>query len=286
MEQGEYSGRLTGAASVELAVTISAESADLEGSNRGMGNGDSVAFQVSGRLLARAFLTLTLTVSGMDTVAACHFNTPSPNSAPNSSSSCAAGMQSYDGLCMSNASISYIECTKDRGFDLSSEVSGGLSGTFRTIVGASVNAAVIKSKREDTPVALQIVKACLTLAEQPTQTTADRQAVQQYTDQVNQTIDQWQQGLVRQTPHITLSKSAAAAGETVTVTGESFWPNETIDIRVHATLVTQVPADGHGDFTVTITVPASGLLVNFPTVIGASGESSAQSADSPFTRTG
>jgi hypothetical protein len=78
-----------------------------------------------------------------------------------------------------------------------------------------------------------------------------------------------------------LSNSSASTGEQVTVEGSNFWPNETVDIHVHATLVDQVEADEHGSFSRVITVP-SGLPAGFDTQITASGEASAKTARAAF----
>lgn len=224
----------------------------------------------------RLFLTLTLTVSGVGIVAACNSNPPN----------CAGDMQAYNGNCLTTAATTYLECTKGRGFDISSQIGGAVGGTFRAVAGISLNLAAKKTQREDTPVALQIVHDCLTIAQQTSQTAADRGTAQDYMQQANQAIQNWQQSQVAQTPHITLDKSSAAIGETVTVSGKSFWPNETIDIWVHATLVKQVQADNNGAFTTEITVPSSVPPPDFETTISATGETSAKSADAPFHSAG
>jgi hypothetical protein len=139
-----------------------------------------------------------------------------------------------------------------------------------------------KSQQEDTPVALQIVHDCLTIAEQASGSGSDRSVAQNYEQQVNQDIKKWQQQQIKETPHIALSKASAAIGETVDAHGISFWPNETVDIYVHATMVQQVQADDKGEFQVSITVPSDAPPPNFMTTIRASGESSAKSATATF----
>jgi hypothetical protein len=39
------------------------------------------------------------------------------------------------------------------------------------------------------------------------------------------------------------------------VQGRHFWPNETVDIYVHATVVKQLTVDERGRFTATIEIP-------------------------------
>jgi len=226
----------------------------------------------------RSFLALTLIVSGAGIVAACGSSTSQP--------SCTGDTQAYNGNCLTTAAITYIDCTKGQGFDVSSEIGGGIGGTFRAVVGASLNLAVKKTQQDHTAVALQIVHDCLVLAQQRPQAAADRAATQDYVQQTNQAIRDYQQSQVAETPHITLDKSSAAIGEAVTVSGTSFWPNETIDIWVHATLVKQVQADNNGAFTTEITVPASVPPPDFQTAISATGETSAKSAEAPFRSAG
>lgn len=231
-----------------------------------------------------SFLILTLTVSGVGIVAACS------SSSSSSPANCGGDMQAYDGYCLATAAVTYIECTKGLGFDISSQIGGAVGGTFRAVLGLSLNLASEKTEHEDTPVALQIVKNCLTVAQQTSQNATDSATVQDFLQQTNQAIQNWQQSwqqtLVKETPHITLDKSSAAIGETVTVSGKRFWPNETIDIRVSGILVKQVQADNNGAFSTEIIVPQDAPPPDFPTTIEASGETSAKSAEAPFETAG
>lgn len=70
-------------------------------------------------------------------------------------------------------------------------------------------------------------------------------------------------------------------GEQVTVEGSNFWPNEMVDIHVHATLVDQVESNQAGAFSAVITMPSS-VLPDVDTQISASGQSSAKTARAPF----
>ena len=54
---------------------------------------------------------------------------------------CTGNQKEYKGVCLGNVAITYIECTKGRGFDLTTELSGKLGGTFKVIADASVEAA-------------------------------------------------------------------------------------------------------------------------------------------------
>ena len=74
----------------------------------------------------------------------------------------------------------------------------------------------------------------------------------------------------------------ARVGGTVHVSGRNYYPNETIAVRLHATLITQVKADGEGAFSTTIVVPKNAPPPGFPTSVTASGETSAKSATVPF----
>ncbi|MCD5341580.1 hypothetical protein LR392_04975 [Arthrobacter sp. AK04] len=54
---------------------------------------------------------------------------------------CSGNKSDYNGKCPSNMAITYMECTKNRGFDLTTELSGKLGGTFKVIADASIEAA-------------------------------------------------------------------------------------------------------------------------------------------------
>ncbi|MFJ6357725.1 hypothetical protein [Pseudarthrobacter oxydans] len=172
--------------------------------------------------------------------------------------------------------ITYIECTKGRGFDLTTELSGKLGGTFKVIADASVEAAYKENKEENTVVGLQIVSDCLRIAESSADTAVDRSAAEesrQWADLIRQQV--------QQTAHIEIAPSQARAGASVVVSGTSFYPDETVAIYVHATLVTQIRVDGQGAFSVTITVPKN-ALPGFQTAVTVTGETSAKTAQAPF----
>lgn len=84
------------------------------------------------------------------------------------------------------------------------------------------------------------------------------------------------------TPTLTASANTARIGEHVTLRGAGFQPNETVEIRVHATLVKQVNADENGSFSTVITIPADAPPPGFSTAIIATGMSSARFAEVPF----
>lgn len=194
---------------------------------------------------------------------------------------CGAGMQAYKSACLSQASVTYLTCTENRGFDTSTEIGGGLGGSFKVIANASINAAYKKAQKEDSPVALQIVKDCMTLAKQ-SGSGAEQSEAQSYARRADEQLRQWEQQQVQQTPHITTSRSTAAPGDTVVVTGRSFVPNETVDIRVHVALVKQVQVDGSGSFSTKIVIPPDVPPPSMQTTITVTGESSSRSASAPF----
>jgi hypothetical protein len=165
----------------------------------------------------------------------------------------------------------------------SSEIGGGISGTFRVVAKASLNAAYKKSKQEDTPVALQIVKDCMEIAKTSSSASDREQRIAtNYQHRAERILQQWQQQQVEQTPTIALSSHSARIGEQVTVTGSNFWPNEMVDIVLHATIVAQVNADNKGAFSTVITVPSSAPPPDFDTVISATGQTSSRTAKAPF----
>lgn len=195
---------------------------------------------------------------------------------------CTGGLHAYKNRCLSNTAIEYLGCTEDRGFSSTKEIAGGLGGTFRVVANATLNVAYTKSKQEDTPVALQIVKDCMEIAKTSSSATDTEQTIAaSYEQQAEAYLQRWQHQQVEQTPRISLSSSSARIGEQVTVEGSNFWPNETVEIHVHATLVDQVEADGSGAFSDVITVPSS-APADFDTQITAAGETSAKSARAPF----
>jgi hypothetical protein len=179
--------------------------------------------------------------------------------------------------------IQYVGCTDGRGMSTTTEIGGGVGGTFKVVADASLKAAYKRTQQEDTPVALEIVKDCMEIARTSSAASDPEQSIAAaYQRQVDQSLQQWQQQQVNQTPMLTLSRNSARKGEQVTVTGSHFWPNEVVDIRVHATIVAQVKADEKGAFSAAITVPSSAPPPDFDTTIIASGETSARSAQAPF----
>jgi hypothetical protein len=191
---------------------------------------------------------------------------------------CAAGRQLYKNNCLRDTTVEYLRCTEDRGFDLTKQIGGGLGGTFKVVANATLNVAYTKSRNENTPVALQIVKDCMQIAKTSSSATATDQTV---AASFEQQADIYIRQLVKQTAKISLSTNSASIGDEVTVEGSNFWANETVDIHVHATLVDQVEADEAGAFSDVITVPSS-MLTDFDAVITASGETSAKSARAPL----
>lgn len=196
--------------------------------------------------------------------------------------SCAPDEREYNGRCLSVTAVTYMECTKGRGFNLDTEVGGKLGGTFKVVADASVEAAVRTSQTENQVVSLQIVSDCLRIAESSAASPAERSAA----EESRRAADNFIAEAVKQTAHIDITPSQAAEGKSVSVRGRNFYPGETVAIRVHATLVKQMEADGQGSFATTIVVPKNAPPPGFPTTISATGETSAKSAEAPFEVTG
>lgn len=164
----------------------------------------------------------------------------------------------------------------------SSEIGGGIAGTFRVVARVSLSAAYKKSKQENTPVALQIVKDCMEIAKMSSSASAREQRIAtNFQHRAEQILQQWQQQQVEQTPTIALSSNSARIGEQLTVTGSNYRPNEMVNIVLHAALVAQAKADEQGAFSEVITVPSSAPL-DFDTVISATGQTSSRTAKAPF----
>lgn len=195
----------------------------------------------------------------------------------NAGRTCTGNKSDYNGQCLSNMAITYMECTKNRGFDLTTELSGKLGGTFKVIADASVEAAHRAQQKENTVVALQIVANCLKIAETEADTAVDKSAAEESRNRADLIRQQ-----VEQTAHIEIAPAQARVGESVSVSGRNYYPNETIAVRLHATLITQVKADDEGAFSTTIAVPKNAPPPGFPTSVTASGETSAKSATAPF----
>jgi hypothetical protein len=196
---------------------------------------------------------------------------------------CSGNLQPYKGKCLTNTAIVYVECTEGRGISPTTEIGGAVAGTFRVVANASLKLAYKRSEKEDTPVALQVVHDCLKIAEQASDVPAEQGVARGYERQVDAQIAQWQAKQVQQTPHISLSRNSAAVGERISVEGRHFWPNETVDIYVHATLVKQLAVDGRGHFRTTIEVPSGAPPMS--TTVSVTGETSSASAQAPFSAT-
>jgi hypothetical protein len=210
-----------------------------------------------------AFLLLLFAISAM--LVAC----PSPT--------CTGNLREYNNQCLSGVAITYIECTKDRGVDLTTKMGGKLGGTFKVVADASVEAAYEVQKKENTVVALQVVSDCLKIAETQADTAADRSAAEESRNRADFIKQQ-----VQETAHIEIDPAQARVGGILQVSGRNFYPDETIAIRLHATLVKQHKADGQGAFSTTIAVPKNAPPPGFPTTVTATGETSAKSASAPF----
>jgi UDP-N-acetylenolpyruvoylglucosamine reductase len=179
--------------------------------------------------------------------------------------------------------IEYVGCTEGRGISPTTEIGGGIGGTLKVVANASLKVAYKKTKQENTPVALQVVKDCMEIAKSNSSAADPEQTIAtNYQQQVEQSLQEFRQKQVNETPTLMLSSGSARKGEQITVSGSNFWPNETVDIRVQASLVDQVKADAQGAFSTTITIPSSAPPPDFDTTITASGETSAKTAEHPF----
>ena len=92
---------------------------------------------------------------------------------------CPAGLHAYKDKCLTNMAIQYVGCTEGRGIDVTTEISAGVGGTFKVVADASLNIAYKRAQQENTPVALEIVKACLDIAKttSPPRTVPGRSAL-------------------------------------------------------------------------------------------------------------
>jgi hypothetical protein len=190
---------------------------------------------------------------------------------------CTGSLREYNGQCLSGVAITYIECTKDRGVDLTTKLGGKLGGTFKVVADASVEAAYEVQKKENTVVALQVVSDCLKIAETQADSAVDKSAAEESRQRADLIRQQ-----VQETPHIEIAPAQARPGQALSVTGRNFYPDETVAIYLHATLVRQEKTDGQGAFSTTIAVPKSAPPPGFPTTVTATGETSSKSAQVPF----
>lgn len=195
---------------------------------------------------------------------------------------CSGDTQEYNGKCLSNTAVTYLECTKDRGFNTEKEIGGSVGGTFRVVADATVDIAYKRSTTENTPVALEIVKACLRISEQVATSPADKSAAQQSQRAADEALSRWRAAQVKETPHIAISPTRAKVGDQVTVSGGPFYANETVAIRVRATLVRQVKVDEKGMFQTTIKIPPPAPPPGISATITVTGETSTRSASAPF----
>lgn len=197
--------------------------------------------------------------------------------------SCPAGLHVYKSRCLSSTAIEYSGCTEDRGISSITEFGAGAGGTLRVVANASLNVAYKRAEQENTPVALQIVQDCLAIATNNASATPDElTAAVDLQTEVGQFLQQWEHEQLNNTATISLSRESVRVGEQLTVSGSQFQRDEMVAIRVHATLIAQVQADGDGAFTAVITIPTDAPPPDFGTTITASGQTSARSAQAPF----
>lgn len=189
-----------------------------------------------------------------------------------SAQDCPTGLHAYKDKCLTNMAIQYVGCTEGRGIDVTTEISAGVGGTFKVVADASLDIAYKRAQQENTPVALEIVKACLDIAKTTSPPDDPEQGA----------LRAFQDEQILVTAKLTISPATAREGAQVTVTGSHFWPTEMVDIYLHASLLVQVQADASGGFMTVITVPSSAPPPDFPTSISATGQSSVKSAQAPF----
>lgn len=128
--------------------------------------------------------------------------------------SCTGNQRRYNNACLDNVAITYIECTKGRGFDLTTELSGKLGGTFKVIADASVEAAYRETQEENTVVSLQVVSDCLRIAESTADTAVDKSAAEESRERADMIRQQ-----VAQTAHVQIDPSQARVGRSIFVSG-------------------------------------------------------------------
>jgi hypothetical protein len=135
---------------------------------------------------------------------------PGPQSPP-----CSGRTQDYHGTCVPHATAEYLTCIQDRGFSPSTDVSAGVP--LPKVAGATLQVAYKTSKEEDSIVALQIVRDCLTLAEHAATSGTDRGGARQYARQATRDIGVVQQGLpaIDVAPPETLDCGTAGIGAQV-----------------------------------------------------------------------
>ncbi|MDQ0000058.1 hypothetical protein [Pseudarthrobacter sulfonivorans] len=192
---------------------------------------------------------------------------------------CTGNTREYNGQCLGGVAITYIECTKGRGFDLTTKLGGKLGGTFKVVADASVEAAYEEQKQENTVVGLQVVSDCLKIAEAEADSAADKTAAEESRTRADMIRKQ-----VQETAQIEIDPAQARIGETLSVSGRNFYPDEIVAIYLHATLVKQEKADSQGAFSTTVAVPKSAPPPDFPTTVTATGTTSQKSAQVPFER--
>jgi len=105
---------------------------------------------------------------------------------PGPKPTCSGGTEDYKGTCVPQVTAEYLACIQDRGFSSSTEVSAGVP--LLRVADSTVQVAYKKSKEEDSTVSLQVVRDCLTLAEQAATPGTDRGAARQYAQQAARDI--------------------------------------------------------------------------------------------------
>jgi hypothetical protein len=146
-----------------------------------------------------------MAVAGLLIVTALSACRPHPNPNP----VCSGDTEDYHGTCVPHVTAEYLACIQGRGFSLSTEVSAGVP--LLKVADSTIQIAYKKSKEEDSTVALQVVRDCLTLTEQAAASRTDRGAARQYVQQVTRDIDVVQQRLpaIRVDPQGTLNCGTA-----------------------------------------------------------------------------
>jgi hypothetical protein len=115
---------------------------------------------------------------------------------------------------LTHTAVAYVACTEGRGLSTSQEI--GTGATLPQAAGVSLNVAYKRSQQENTVVALEIVKACLKLAEEGTSGT-EQTSVRKYGQQTTQTIHRFEKKLpgIALDPQETLECGSADVGAPV-----------------------------------------------------------------------
>ncbi len=180
---------------------------------------------------------------------------------------------------MTNTAIVYGECTAGKGMNTAEEYGGGVTG-LKLVLKAALSVAYRRTKQENTPVALQIVRDCLKIAATATETKEEKEVIRTYRRQVVRIIDQVEDH--RDNPTISLSPVEVSIGDQVVVRGRQFAANEVVDLELNSIPIEgiEVSADNRGRFEASVTMSTDIVEPDSSTTISAQGQVSEESVSS------